>query len=147
MAPKNVGIITPASNKLNTIVISVQLDELVLKNDFLRKQLNCLNVADKITIGGYTFKKDQSVCVGINFNDELVAIRIKHILFENNSINPIFVGPKEIYKYAHHLNCYIFDSLGNHFNHIFFNEIKTEKCLIKYKDLLSDKLFAIIHHF
>lgn len=86
------------------------------------------------------------ICLACKF-DLLVGIRIKHIFFENNSINPIFVGPKEIYKYASHLNCYIFDSLSDNFNYISFKELKTEKCLIKYKDLISDRLFAIIHHF
>lgn len=145
LTPKNVGILTPASDKLNSTLISIQLKDLIKKNIFINNQFDVLNVAININIGGYNFKSDQSVCVKINDNDELIAIRIKQILFENNSVNPIFVGPREIYKYVNHLNCYIFYSLSDNYNFVSLKELKTDKCLFKYND--GDKLFAIIHHF
>lgn len=147
LAPKNIGIVTSSSEKLNKNFLSTQMHSLISKNKFLKDKFNELNVSTYISLNGYVYKKGQSVCVNINTNDELVTIKIQHILFENNSINPILVGFKEIYKFLPHLNFYIFDSCSDNFKYVCTTGLKTEKCIIKYKNQVTDKLYAIIQHF
>lgn len=147
LAPKDQGIITPFSEKLCQSVLSDELKLLVFNNDFIKGNLNSLNISSYVKFNGYVYKRGQSVCVMINEKDDLIAIRIQYILFENNCSNLIFVGPKEVYKYLSSLNCFVYESSTDNFQYVSLNDLKTEKCIIKYKNNSCDKIYALIQHF
>lgn len=147
LAPKTIGIVTSFSEKLNQNFLSTQMHSMISKNPFLKDKFNTLNISTYISLNGYVYKRGQSVCVNINTNEELITIKIQNIFYENNSLNPILVGFKEIYKYCPHINCFIFESCSDNFKYVCIEDLKTEKCIIKYKNKSTNKIYAVIQHF
>lgn len=146
LSTTNDSIVSDSSLLFTEFSLSSQLEEFLRKNQDL-KQLNDLQISSKISFAGYVYKKEDCVCFESETNILLKCLKIKHILFEPNSDNPIFVGFVEIFDYIVDKEIYILTKQDRKYSRVSFKNLEFQKPCYIYKNFITNENHLILAHF
>lgn len=140
------SIVSDSSQLFTEFSLSSQLEEFLSKNQDLKKLKN-LQISTKISFASYVYKKEDSVCFESETNVYLKCIKIKHILFEPNTENPIFVGFEEQFDYISDKEIYIQTKQEKKYFRISFKDLIFQKPCYIYKSCITNETHLILAHF